>query len=230
MVNVKTQTWEQFSALFSKTWKQGEHVFISGQTGAGKTELLLKLLPIRRYSVVFCTKPGDPIFRNPLARSFKKIRVWGEQKPYDEKLLLAPNEKGSPGDIRFNQTNIFKQALDTIYQDNNWAVGIDEAAWMSESLHLGRSIADLHHIGRAYGVTLISCTQRPKRLPVIIPQSATYAFVSKTMRKDDLATLAELGGDVAETRNAINGLRNQHDFVFIDTLSRIPLTIVNTRA
>ncbi len=139
-------------------------------------------------------------------------------------------EKGTPNEIRAAQHNEFGQTLSEIYQDKYWAVGIDEAAWLSESLKLGRDIGDLHHIGRAYGVTLISATQRPARLPVIIPQSATYAFVAKTMRKDDLLRLAELGGNVLETRKAIDSLRGQHDFLFIDTLGRMPLQIVNTRS
>lgn len=230
MVNLPRPTWNEFTATFRKLWKPGEHVFLSAQTGAGKTELLLKLMPLRTHGVIFCTKPGDPIFRTIEARDYRRIKTWADKKAYDQKLMLAPSEKGTPDEIRYGQTEEFRSTLDTIYQDKYWAVGIDEAAWLSESLHLGRNLADLHHIGRAYGVTLISATQRPKRLPVIIPQSASYAFVGKTMRKDDLATLAELGGETRETRAAIDSLRERHDFVFIDTLGRMPLQIVNTRA
>lgn len=222
--------WEKFYTEFRKQWKPGEHVFISAQTGAGKTELLLKLMPIRTHGVIFCTKPGDPIFKTPEAREYRKIKTWSDKKSYDQKLMLSPSERGNPIEIRQRQTQEFANTLSEIYLDRYWAVGIDEAAWLSESLRLGRDIADLHHIGRAYGVTLISCTQRPKRLPVIIPQSASYAFIGKTMRKDDLATLAELGGDVRATRAAIDSLRDRHDFVFVDTTGRMPLQIVNTRA
>lgn len=185
---------------------------------------------MRGHGVIFCTKPADPIFKTPEARDYRKIKTWADKRAYDEKLMLSPLERGTPDEIRERQREEFGRTLSEIYQDRYWTVGIDEAAWLSESLKLGRPIGDLHHIGRAYGVTLISATQRPARLPVIIPQSATYAFTAKTMRKDDLARLAELGGDVRETRNAIDSLRGQHDFLFIDTLGRMPLQVVNTRA
>lgn len=223
-------TWDEFVNNFRKTWKQGEHVFISSQTGGGKTELLLKLMPLRGHGIIFCTKPRDPIFRTAEAREYRRVESYDQIRSYDSKVMLSPRTYPTPGETRSNQHVEFKYALERAYHDGGWTIGGDEVAWMSESLGLARDIADMHHMGRALGITYISCTQRPKRLPVIVPQSSTYAFVGKTMRADDMRTLAELGGDTRATQAAILSLRNRHDFVFIDTLSRMPLQIVNTRA
>lgn len=223
-------TWAEFTAEFAKFWRQGEHVFISSQTGGGKTELMLKLLKLRTYVIVFCTKPRDPIFRTPEAREYKRVKRFEQIRSFDEKVMLSPETYPSAQDTRANQHYVFRDAFDNAYQAGGWTIGGDETAWMSESLNLGRDIADLHHMGRALGLTLVTATQRPKRLPVIVPQSATYAFVGKTMRADDMRTLAELGGDTPETKKAIESLRGRHDFVFIDTLSRAPLAVVNTRS
>jgi ABC-type lipoprotein export system ATPase subunit len=71
-----TPSWSEFYDYFSRNWKQGEHVFISAQTGAGKTELLTKILPIRAYKVIFVTKPRDPIFKAPEVRTYQRQRVY----------------------------------------------------------------------------------------------------------------------------------------------------------
>ena len=226
-------TFAQFRTMFDRRWKQGEHVFISSQTGGGKTELMLKLLEISpglHYDVLFCTKPRDPIFRTPQARQYRKIPYWAKREKHDKRVMLSPLNFNSSGETRVNQAGVFRDALDQIYFDGGWTVGIDETAWLAESLGLARPIADQHHMGRALGITLVTATQRPKRLPVIVPQSATYAFIGKTMRRDDQNTLAELGGDTRATRAAIESLTGRHDFLFVDTLGREPLQIVDTRA
>lgn len=231
MTELQRPTWAEFeSQVLAPTWKQGEHVFISSQTGGGKTELMLKLMHQRQYVLMLCTKPRDPIFSTKEAREYRRIQEYGNIRKFDTKLMLAPKTYPTPGDTRTNQTMVFRDAMERAYKDGGWTIGGDETAWLSESLKLGREIADLHHMGRALGITLVTATQRPKRLPVIVPQSATYAFVGKTMRADDMRTLAELGGDTRETSRAIDALTGRHDFLFIDTLQRVPLMIINTRA
>lgn len=230
-MNLPTPSWQEFETnVLRKFWKQGEHVFISSQTGGGKTELLLKLMPLRRAGVIFCSKPRDPIFKTPEAREYRRVQSWDEIRAFDQRVMLAPKVYPTPEDTRENQHVEFQYALQQAFHDGHWCIGGDEVAWMAESLGLGRSIADMHHLGRALGITFITCTQRPKRIPVIVPQSATLAFVGKVMRADDRKTLAELGGDTRETMRAIDSLKNRHDFLFVDTLGRVPLMIVNTRA
>lgn len=225
-------TWAEFENIFFPIWEQGEHVFISSQTGGGKTELLLKLMRRRDYGVIFCTKPRDPIFKTPEAREYKRVKSWDDiaRDKFSHKFMLAPQTFPTPDQTRAVQTAEFRYAIESAYHSGHWAIGGDETAWMSESLGLSRELADIHHMGRALGITAITATQRPKRLPVIIPQSASYAFVGKTMRADDMKTLSELGGDTRATARAIDTLTGRHDFLFIDTLSRIPLAVVNTRA
>jgi len=222
-------SWDEFYPTFQRRWRQGEHVFINGQTGSGKTELLLKILDIRDYSVVFVTKPRDAIFRSPFAKHYRKVSKFAPRS-HDRRLLLTAREGDSTRAMVGNQYEVFSDALDKIYHSGGWAVGVDETLWIGNRLKLGDKIGDGAFMGRALHLSYVYCTQRPAHIPVIIPQSASHAFIGKTGRKSDLATLAELGGDVRATAEAIASLRDQHDFVYVDTQGKLPLQVVNTRA
>jgi len=228
MAEYPRPTWAEFERMFRRRWEQGEHVFINGQTGSGKTELLLRILDYRAHSVVFVTKPRDPIFKSEFAKHYARQTVFAP-KPGANRIMLAPKNSDSTRTMVDAQAEVFDDALDRIYHDGGWAVGVDETLWIANRLGLANKIGDANFMGRALGLTYVSATQRPAHIPVIIPQSASHAFIGKTGRKGDLATLAELGGDVRETAAAIGSLRDQHDFVYVDTQGKLPLMIVNTR-
>lgn len=222
-------SWEEFVRQFRPTWEQGEHVFINGQTGSGKTDLLLRLMAMRTYSVVFVTKPRDPIFSSPLTKGWRRMTTW-KPRPHDRRILLTAPRGATTSENVAQQTQIFGQALDDTYNDGGWTIGVDETLWISNRLGLKNFVGDASYMGRALGLTVISATQRPAHIPVIVAQSATHAFIGKTGRASDLKTLAELGGDNRETERAIRSLRDKHDFLYVDTRGEIPLQIVNTRA
>lgn len=229
MVELAKPSWEEFKRLFRKRWEQGEHVFINGQTGSGKTDLLLRLLDMRGHSVVFVTKPRDPIFTSPLSKPYRRVNEFSPRS-FDRRLLLSAKRGNSTNNDVGNQREIFADAFNKIYKQGGWTVGVDETLWISNRLRLGNEAGDGAFMGRALGLTYIYATQRPARIPVIIPQSASHAFIGKTGRKSDLDTLAELGGDVMATKRAIAALRDQHDFLYVDTQNKLPMMIVNTQA
>jgi energy-coupling factor transporter ATP-binding protein EcfA2 len=221
--------WAQFYKQFASRWAQGEHVFINGQTGSGKTELLLRIMELRTYSTIMVTKPRDPIFKSPFAKGYKRMTKFAPTASTKRILLSAPSGDSTTAQVG-NQQEVFKHALDNMYAAGGWAIGVDETLWISNRLRLGSLVGDASFMGRALGISVVAATQRPAHIPVIIPQSATHAFLGKTGRKGDLKTLAELGGDPRETERAIASLRDQHDFVYVDTQGKMPLQIVNTRA
>lgn len=227
MTDYPRPSWNEFLAQFARRWRQGEHVFINGQTGSGKTDLLFNLMALRKYGVVFVTKPRDPIFKSDLSRGYKRMSTF-RPRSTDQKILLAAREGDSTTQMVGNQQEVFLDALNRTYKDGGWTIGVDETLWISNRLKLSALVGDASFMGRALGLTVVSATQRPAHIPVIIAQSATHAFIGKTGRVSDLKTLAELGGDVKETERAIRSLRNKHEFVYVDTDSKLPLQIVDT--
>ena len=229
MTELEHVGWDSFLAKFRKRWQQGEHVFINGQTGSGKTELLLRILELRTYSTVLVTKPRDPIFKSPFAKGYARMTKFEPTARHKRILLSAPNGDSTQAQVG-SQTELFEKALNKMYHQRGWAIGVDETLWIANRLKLGNLIGDASFMGRALGISVVAATQRPAHIPVIIPQSASHAFLGKTGRKSDLKTLAELGGDPNATERAIKSLRDQHDFVYVDTQGQLPLQIVNTRA
>lgn len=228
-MEIPVTPWAEFYPRFRRRWEQGEHVFVNGQTGSGKTDLALRILNIRDYSVFFVTKPKDPIFRSELARGYRRAYEWNP-KSTDRRIMLSAKNQASGNAAVAAQQQVFGHALESIYHQGGWAVGVDESLWIANRLKLANEIGAGAHMGRALGLSYVFATQRPAHIPVIIPQSASHAFIGKTGRKSDLATLAELGGDVRATAAAIQGLRGQHDFLYVDTQGKLPLQVVNTHA
>lgn len=221
-------SWPAFQAAFARRWQQGEHVFISAQTGAGKTELLLKIMALRSYSAIFVSKPRDPILRTEDAKAYRRIAEF-EPKAHDNRLMLIPANQKTTAATADEQRRVFGNALDTAYNQGGWALGFDELAYMSEDLRLDPAIKRINHLGRALGITAVSATQRPFRIPVIVRTSATHAFLGPTARDEDLKALGQLGFNTKATRAAIESLEGHHDFVYVDQRRQLPMVIVNTR-
>jgi hypothetical protein len=230
MTELPAPSWTEFNTLWQKIWKQGEHVFISAQTGAGKTELETKLIRRRDWSVIFCTKPGDPIFKSPQVRDYHRMEKW-QPGPHTNRILLGPRAAKSTRELQEKQLECFAEAIDAIYKAKGWAVAFDELAHMSE--FMGRSVVEaikmLHHVGRAYGISVISATQRPSRIPLIVPSSASHAFIGKTSNPDDIKRVVNISPWPAQARAAIAGLKGKHDFVYLNAEGDQPIQVVNTR-
>lgn len=227
-MQLDTPSWAEFEAAFRKRWQQGEHVFISAQTGAGKTEILLKIMALRTYGVIAISKPKDPILKSADARQYRKVATFAPQS-HDHRLMVVPPMQRTSAEMAAVQYDTFSEMLDSAFRQGGWTIGFDELAYMAEDLRLERPIKRISHMGRAMGITAVSVTQRPFRIPVIVRTSATHAFLGPTARDEDLRALGQLGFDTKATRAAIVGLTGEHDFVYVDQRRRLPMVIVNTR-
>ncbi len=68
--------WKPFRASFSRRWKPGEHVFVFGYTGSGKSELnrkLLQMAPSRNWLVIDAKGGDDPSL---VIEGYEPIRTW----------------------------------------------------------------------------------------------------------------------------------------------------------
>lgn len=222
--------WPTFWRQFRTRWnagRQGEHVFIYGETGSGKTDLAARLGNSEPYAAFLVTKPGDPIFKSPLTRGWKRANEW-QPRLGDHHIMLSARPGKTTSEEYANQKLLFPPALDAMYRAKGWTIIFDEGLHMTDNLGMSRQLSSIFYLGRASKTTGILCSQRPKRIPVLIPQSCEHAFISRSRRTDDIDTLSELGLDKRELRNILRSLGNKHDFVYIDTQGELPVQIVNT--
>lgn len=220
-------SWAEFREQFRERWSQGEHVFINGRTGSGKTQLLLELLSMEPYSVLFGTKPRDDTLKNPLTRNWTRVTEWKPRVEHHHMILSAKQGKNAEAFLN-NQKKLFPEAMDKIYRQGGWTIGFDETYYMSQYLKIPEKMSLTAYHGRSLGLTGVYLTQRPRWIPIIIPQNAEHAFIGTSTNSEDFDTLAELGFGKSELRIAMQNL-GKHDFVYLDTIGRMPIQIVNTR-
>lgn len=226
-------SWSDFLRRFTARWEPGQHVFIYGENGSGKTDLAFRLINERSYGVAFITKPRDPIFNSALTRGYKRVHSWpprvvSQHSRAHHFLLSAKPSKTMKEEITA-QRELFPDAFDNIYRDGGWNVLIDETIHLSGPLGMGDKLESFAYLARSNDLTGIYCSQRPKNIPVIIPQSCKYAFLARSRRADDVATLSELGLDRRELKRQLDALKSLHDFLYVDSIAG-NVEVVNTRA
>lgn len=210
-----TVEWDEFFRRF--VWNQGEHLVAIAPTGGGKTTLLSRILPRRKYVCIFVTKTFDPTFATEFG-GYRRIEEWPPPSHLD-RILLWPKPGKTIKETVANQKRVFKTALDRIFVERGWTVVIDEEHWLSKVLGLDLEVATFHHQGRSSGITVVDGIQRPAWVPVVTYGSADHAFLWKTTDVDDMRRLRALGG-VDHQRLAANLLHlDKHQFIYVPTRS-----------
>lgn len=207
--------WQEFVAGFR--WKQGEHVAAIAPAGAGKTTLIRELLPYRRYSIFFGTKPDDPLYHKIIKQGYRRIESMDEIRPWEEKVFLWPRMRRTIPETLQVQREAFRTALDTIVNQRSWTVWIDESKYLAEMLRLKTELTYCIEQLRSIDATVICGAQRPAWLPPSVLSNATHTFLWKSTNRDDAIKLADLGGiDAQEVRAEARNL-DSHEMLYIKT-------------
>jgi energy-coupling factor transporter ATP-binding protein EcfA2 len=233
------RTREQMQRL-GRSWKQGQHIFITGPTGSGKTALARHVVEERLkrggHVIVFVAKPlEDETIADEYA-GFERWKKWRKRpRVYENKILLWPDvskAKGNKDEILAIQKAVFQEAFDGINHAGHWTVQVDEGLYTVSPDFLGMSgeLAMSHAIGRSGRLSMVTLAQRPSHLPLILYGSAAHALVGRTRELSDQKRLAELGS--AEGSKALAARiagQGRHDFLWVPVAEDWPAEDVNLR-
>jgi hypothetical protein len=193
-------------------WKQGQHIFVVGDTGEGKTYLEAKLLKYRAHILYLQSKPDDikfPDFRKISSTlDVGKWRFDGAGKEIT-KWLIQPKFNSL-----LDQRREFKAAYDRAWHEGGWTVVVDEAFFQTKKLHLGDDIDMLVTQGRSKNLTMVVGCQRPAWISRFPLSQATYSFVFSCEGRD-LKVLGEaFSPRIIKPVQELDSTK--HDFVFFD--------------
>jgi DNA polymerase III delta prime subunit len=214
-LNYDSLEWSKLLRHFQRTWKQGEHVAVVGPTGCGKTTLLSHILPCRTYVVVLVTKAHDDVLAKQFP-GFERIEHWPPAQ-WQKKILLWPKKDKTIRGTVVKQRDVFRHALDAIFNDRNWCVVFEEQHYLCKKLGLSIENEMYLHQGRSSGLSVVNGTQRPAWVPVVTYDSSTHAFVWNTGFEADRKRLADLGGIQRRSFETNMGNLARHEFIYVDT-------------
>lgn len=176
-----------------------------------------ELMPLRKYNLMFGTKPADKTYDKILAQGYQRIETIDEIRSYHDNYLLWPRQRKTIPETVSAQRAAFITAMDTIVKQGSWTVWADESKYMAEMLGLKGHLTYLLEQSRSINVTMICGAQRPTFLPLSALSNATHIFLWKTMLDADQKRLADIGGIDSKQVMSVAKTLGRYEFLYIHT-------------
>ena len=164
--------------------KQGEHVFIAGRTGCGKSELAQIYLSGKENVICLDTKGTENWLRIPDVAIFERLEDlmnFGIGKA-----IYRP---------RWEELNAeyYNSFFEWIYKRGNTDVWVDEITSICPNAN---TIPDFYKgcltRGRTLGISIWSLTQRPKDIPLVVMSEAKHFYIFDLNMESDRKRIMEI--------------------------------------
>lgn len=213
-IEVGELEWSTFLRRFD--WRQGEHVSLIGPTGTGKTTLAVQLLHRRQYVAAIGTKPVDATLDQLRRDGYREVtELPSEGKP--PRVIVWPRTRTVDKAAKRLQARQIRRTFDQAYGAGSWCLFVDELSYVARTLNLRDELTDIWQQGRAVGLSLIGCTQRPRWVPLDAYSGASHLFLWRTNDRQDIARLAGLNGADSAAVQAIVPQLPRFDVLYVDT-------------
>jgi hypothetical protein len=216
-------------AMRAMNWQQGQHVLFIGPTGRGKTEALIRVLEPIQWGIFLATKRRDETIGRLKKLGYKTIRDPAQIEPqiYSRIILRPKWPRVDADEIRRIHHRIFKAGLNRAFQQENWAIGMDEARYICDQLKLSSTVTNLLIQGRSQGNSVIAATQRPRFIPLEFYDQSDHFFIWRDNDRGNTRRVMEMLGQHADALTALEAA-DFHDVLYVnDRTGKAMLT--NTR-
>lgn len=216
-------------------FRQGEHIFVSAPTGAGKTTLIRPVLDRRTFVVCLFTKMKDATISSQF-KGFKRFDRWPKHgfkvTESERKVMIWPYPEKTLQGTRNKHRAVLADAFNRVMQDGSWCCYVDELLYVTDPSHggLGSEVGMMHYTGRSAGISMVTCAQRPFNVPRVVLSSASHAYFARTYDAGDRKRTVELGGvNPREIASNLDSLESRHDFLYLNPQGDAVSRVVNTR-
>lgn len=189
---------------------RNDRAALIGATGCGKTVLAQYLVedPNKRNSVVYNNKPSDRILQMWTRRQTNVENFETLETLQDERIIYTPpvQETLSP--------ELQDRFFEWIYARRYTRLYIDEATSLrggvNPSYHLQACICR----GRERGISTITATQRPARIPAILISESEHFYIFRLNYLPDRQRIYELTGISVDEQTDLN----RYEFFYYNAL------------
>lgn len=221
-LQVEGMEWKPFLEWFKPRWLPGQHLSIVGPTGAGKTNFVAGILPLRKYVVALDPKGGDSTLAKLTKYGFEH-HEWPPTKEVRKQI-----EEGHPARLIVGAgirsvddlpklRGMIAEALKDAFNETGWTVYIDELQIVTDTrlMKLSGPVERNLIAARDRKVSMVMTFQRPANVPRSASEMSTWFLVMYTRDRDTVDRIAEMAGrPTAEIRGLVKGLPEYCALVF----------------
>lgn len=212
--------WDEAERWLGEVWEPGQHCSIYGRSGMGKSYLFrYGLAPIwhrrRQRGLVLDTKHDRGTLRD-MGHVTGQYPAWSDSLPFrvrewtvgeqarswqtdPEWYKLQPPHPGISAGPRLERAKrIVRQALDRVFREGHWVLGIDETQTVTRKAppgyDLGSEMQTIWQEGRDREITVIAGSQVPVDVPSAMHDQPTLACIGRVTDHRRLERLGEITG------------------------------------
>lgn len=205
-------------------WRQGEHVALVGPTGCGKTTAMLDLIERRGWVTLLATKPRDRTLRR--LPGWTRIEQW-PPPPMTNRVMLWPRWRTIADNAK--QGAEFREGISRMVMAGSWCIVADDAEHLTQNLGMEPMLRTMLNQARAMDVSIVTASQRPRRVPVAVWSNSSHFYVWATPHPDDRKALSGIAGlDYRQLGEVLRALPSRHDLLYVNPTTG-EVTITNTR-
>jgi len=223
--------WSELGPEFAEIWGRPEgrhdpeHVEITGQSGSGKTYLLVALLQERALArgtseIFVATKKADSTFD---LLGWPIVSTWDEVRKYRWCTFWPMTRAVGQEAEKFHEQRIY-ELLARLWQPSaNTVVAWDEIGYVEAlSGRLKRLIRQYWREARSHGITIVAMKQRPVGVSRDMHSESRWKFVFPPEDRGDLDRFAELLGTPRDWAPVLDSLdQERHEFVVMNKRRRL---------
>ncbi len=207
--------WRDLGPQFIEDWGRTpsgafdpEHLTVYGKSGGGKTHFVQTVLQQRAaargsHVVMVVTKRSD---KTVAAMDWPVINRWPPEYG-DEQVILWARARGLSVTHLVPQRKVVREFMDSMWQPGaNTIVYWDELTYIEKNLKLKNEIETFYREGRTNGITNVASMQRPAYVSRLAHSEAGWTVGFPPKDHDDRDRVAEVFGDRARYRIALDDL------------------------